>query len=187
MFLDRPTFWRLRQLISSRFVASRLALSRFIFSGAVVGGLAATASPALALQIVGSMQVTGTVAAACSVSTTPMAFGTLSASTTTDSTATISVTCTSSTLYDIGIGIGDHWDNQVAARRMKHTATNELIQYLLSPSVTMTPLIGASAPNNFVDDALGTGAAQDYTVYGRANPGSIPGNYLDTLVILLTY
>lgn len=187
MFLRRPAFWYLRLRISSRFVASRFALSRLIFSGAIFSGLAATVTPALALQIVGSMQVTGTVAAACSVSTTPMAFGTLSASTTTDSTATISVTCTSSTLYDIGIGIGDHWDNQAVARRMKHTATNELIQYLLSPSITMTPLIGASAPNNFVDDALGSGVVQDYTVYGRANPGSIPGNYLDTLVILVTY
>ena len=70
---------------------------------------------------------------------------------------------------------------------MKHTATNEYVAYALSASATMTPAIGASAPNNFIDDASGTGTEQSYTVYGRANSGSIPGSYVDTLVILLTY
>lgn len=152
-------------------------------------GLALTAfsMPVYSLQIVGSMQVTGTVAAACTVGTTPMAFGALSQTQTTDSTATISVTCTNSTVYDIGIGIGDYWNNNPPYRRMKHTATNDYIPYYLSSNVTMTPLIEASTPNNFVDNAIGTGAVQDYTVYGRANPGAVPGVYADTLVILVTY
>ncbi len=145
------------------------------------------ATPSQALNISGSMQVSGTVAAACSVGATAMSFGTLSASTTTDSTATISATCTSGTLYDIGIGIGDHWDNQATLRRMKSTTSNDYVAYALSNSATMTPAIGASAPNNFVDDAVGTGVLQTYTVYGRANSGSIPGSYVDSLVIILTY
>lgn len=160
-------------MISRRF----LALSAIFF----------LATPSQALNISGSMQVSGTVAAACSISATAMAFGTLSTSTTTDSTATVSVTCSNSTLYDIGIGIGDHWDNQAVMRRMKSTTTNDLIPYALSSSATMTPAIGASAPNNFVDDAIGTGAVQTYTVYGRANSGTIPGSYVDALVVVLTY
>lgn len=178
MFSDHPKFSSVLGIQAAR-LEPRLC--------AIAFGLLALITPTQALQIVGSMQVTGTVAAACSVGTTPLAFGTLSEVATTDTSAIISVTCTSNTVYDIGIGVGDNWSNQDSSRRMKHTATNDHINYAISAAITMTPTIGVSASNNFVDNAMGIGSAQDYTVYGRANAGSVPGNYTDTLVILVTY
>jgi spore coat protein U-like protein len=134
--------------------------------------------------------VTVILQASCIVSATSINFGPVSALTANnDATGTISVTCTSTTPYKISLSYGNGTGAGGAgrARYMPGPSGNQISYNLYSDS-------GYSSiwGNNLGVDTVnstGTGADQDFTVYGQVPPQSavLVGSYSDTVVVTVNY
>jgi spore coat protein U-like protein len=103
-----------------------------------------------------------------------------------DSTSTIAVQCTNSTPYDIGLNEGTGSGATVAVRKM--TSGSNTINYSLYTDTTRTAVWGNSIGSN-TQHAVGNGAAQNYTVFGRVPVQAMPapGAYTDTITVTVTY
>jgi spore coat protein U-like protein len=147
------------------------------------------ASPASAATATGSFNVQVIIQETCTVTSptsTLLDFGTqglLNANV--DATTTIAVQCTTGTDYDVTLDQG-----QNASRRMRLGATANYVDYELYTNAgrtTIWPVTAGSAPYQFT----ATGAAQNYTVYGRipvqTTPPASATAYTDTVAITVTY
>jgi spore coat protein U-like protein len=149
----------------------------------------ALAAAALGLAAAGSAQaqtatttfnVTANVTSSCTVSATDLLFGayTATAALPLDQTSTITVTCTNGENYGIDVG----------ATPMTRTMAGPLGSTL---SYGMYSDGTYAAAFFFAATALtGTGAAQNYTVYGRVPAGQFAarsGAHSDTVTVTVTY
>ncbi|MDO5691467.1 MAG: spore coat U domain-containing protein [Pseudomonadota bacterium] len=105
-----------------------------------------------------------------------------------DATTAFAVQCTKTTPYRIGLDAGQ---NAVASqRRMKWQGGADYIRYDLYQDAGRNSLWGntTAAPSDTVS-GIGTGAARDYTVFGRVPAGQNPaaGDYLDRVTITVSY
>lgn len=144
---------------------------------------------ALAATATGSFQVSVTIEATCTISgATALNFGTTGVlNANLDETSTITVECTNTTPYAIGLNQGVNGAS-VAAREMVGGPSSESIQYALYSDAARTTNWGNTVSTDTVA-AMGTGAAQNFTVYGRIAPQTTPtpGSYTDTITITVTY
>ena len=103
-----------------------------------------------------------------------------------DTTSTLSVTCTNTTPYNIGLDGGAN--GTVAARKMKGGPSNELINYGIFTTIGRTVNWGNTVGTDTIA-AIGSGAAQSYTLFGRvpAQTTPTPGTYTDTVTVTVTY
>lgn len=135
-----------------------------------------------------TFQVTATAIDQCQVSASDLAFGNydpLSASATEGST-TLTVTCTLSTTYDIGLDAGTGSGATVSDRKM--TSGADTLNYGLYQDAAYTTVWGNTPGTDTVADT-GTGAGQDFTVYGKipAQQNVPPGSYADTVTVTVTF
>jgi spore coat protein U-like protein len=137
-------------------------------------------------QQTATMQVTATVNDNCTVSTSDLAFGAYSGAQL-DSTATIIATCTNLTGYSIGLNAGVVGAS-TTSRQMSGPGTDRLNYGLYHEAGRTTNWddIGGANP---LSGQVGTGAAQNITVYGRIPAGQFvqAGSYSDTIQVTLQY
>ncbi|SMO43490.1 Csu type fimbrial protein [Paracoccus laeviglucosivorans] len=96
------------------------------------------------------------------------------------------VTCTSGSSYQVGIGYGLHGTN-VNDRHMQ-SLTGRRIAYQLYRNSGRSQTWGLLA-DGLTAAGTGTGATQNYTIFGRvpAQTTPPPGTYADTVVVTVTY
>lgn len=103
-----------------------------------------------------------------------------------DQTSSIQVQCTNTTPYNIGLDEGAGSGATVAARKMSNGA--DTVTYSLYSDAGRTTVWGNTIGVNTVS-GTGSGAAQDFTVYGRVPPQTTPAaaSYADTVTVTVTY
>lgn len=134
-----------------------------------------------------SFNVLANVQSACSVTASNMDFGsvaTLSAAL--NATSTITANCTVSTPYQIALD-GGLSAAANPAQRIMSMGTNTITYGLYRNSQRNQPW--GNIPGTNTQAAVGTGAAQPFTVYGQVPSQATPkpGLYQDTIVVTLTY
>lgn len=134
-----------------------------------------------------SFTARATVQARCTVNATNLNFGTAGVlASARDASSTISVLCTRDAAYTIGLDGGLSGATNPTQRRME--AGSEHILYGLYRDAGRTLPWGDTAG---VDVAAGngSGATQDFAVYGRVPVQSTPSpaTYSDTIVVTVTY
>ena len=146
------------------------------------------AGPAYAASTTSTFAVQATITATCTInSASTLNFGTLGVlAANTDQTSTLQVTCTNTTPYNIGLDVGTGSGATVAVRKL--TSGGATVNYTLYSDSGRTTVWGTTIGTDTVA-ATGSGAGQNYTVYGRipAQTTPAPGNYADTITVTVTY
>jgi spore coat protein U-like protein len=134
----------------------------------------------------------------CTATTTPMVFAAHNplASSNNDSTGKVKVSCggvaSVSLTYTVALGAGT--GGSVAARKM--ASGSNLLGYNVYTSNAYSTVWGdgtngtGAASGGFSLDLFGLSPPQDWTFYGRipgSQTGVVPGAYVDSLVVTLTY
>jgi spore coat protein U-like protein len=160
---------------------------RFTFAVAALSCLP-SADRAHALTATSTFTVQMTVTTSCVInSTSTMDFGTVGVLTANwDTTSTLAVQCTNTTPYDIGLDAGLGSGATVAVRKM--TNGSKTVNYSLYSDAARTVVWGNTINTDAVH-AIGNGASQSYTVYGRvpAQTTPAPAAYTDTITVTVTY
>ncbi len=156
---------------------------------AVAAALATMAAPTFAATATSSLSITGTVIPSCSVNTTALNFGATiptPVNSPIDQQGTITVTCTNSQGYSVALGAGAGAGATVAVRKMT-SGTNTLNYSLYTDATRNTVWADVGSPT--LTQRVGTGAAQQITVFGRILSGQTPvvGTYSDTVVVTVTF
>jgi spore coat protein U-like protein len=99
----------------------------------------------------------------------------------------ITVQCTNTTPFNIGLNAGSGASATVTNRLMTGTG-GATVAYSLYQTAAHDTVWGNTVGTNTVS-GTGTGAAQQYTVYGRVFPQNTPapGVYTDTVTATITY
>lgn len=135
----------------------------------------------------GFMRVDATVAPRCTVNATALDFGEVGIlDRNIDSTNALYVSCTSGTFYAILLDNGQGGAIDPARRAMRSGASR--VSYGLYTNSARTVPWGDGSRGS-VQAGIGTGATQQYTVYGRVPPQAAPaaGTYSDTIVVTVMY
>jgi spore coat protein U-like protein len=103
-----------------------------------------------------------------------------------DNTSTLQVQCTNTTPYNVGLDAGAGSGATVAARKM--TNGSATVTYSLYTDPGRTTVWGNTVGTDTVA-AIGNGALQTYTVYGRVPAQTTPAaaTYTDTVTLTVTY
>jgi spore coat protein U-like protein len=160
-----------------------------IFAGLLWGGAATAATTSQTFQV--QLQI---VAQCVINSTSALNFGSAgvlggaAGTTNTDQTTTIGVQCTNSTPYNVGLDAGTTTGGTTSIRLLLNSSTNETIQYKLYTDAGHSTNWGNTVNTDTVS-ATGSGATQNYTVFGRVPPQNTPtpGTYSDTVTVTITY
>ena len=135
-----------------------------------------------------TFRVTAKVNAVCGVTATDLAFGTYTsnAGTPLQGTTLLKATCTPSTTYYLGLDQGQSPGATINQRKMVSGANN--LTYQLYSDSSRSTIWGNTAGTDTVT-GVGTGLAQDHTVYGAVPAAqSVPaGDYGDTITVRVYY
>ncbi len=129
--------------------------------------------------------VNASVVASCTVSATNLSFGNYTL-TALNGTSTITTTCTSGSVIKIGLNAGTGTGATVTNRKM--TSGSNTLLYTLYQDSARTVNWG-NTPGTDTVNSTGTGAAQNFTVYGMipANQTAPIGTYTDTITVTVTF
>ena len=119
----------------------------------------------------------------CQVSATDLDFGTRNTPLAqVDSTSTVTVRCTNTTDFDVGLNDGLNGNRQMSNGSGQ-------VAYQLYQNAGRTILWGNTTGTLQSGVGLGTGGAQNFTVFGRvfADPTAEPGSYSDTVTVEVTF
>src|SRR5207253_995723 len=151
-------------------------------------GLLALATEPHAATTTTTFTVQMTITASCTiVSAATLNFGSQGVLTANvDQSSILQVTCTNTTPYNIGLNAGTGSGATVAVRKM--TSGGATINYSLYTDAGRSTVWGNTVSTD-TQAGTGSGAAQNYTVYGRipAQTTPAPGNYADTITVTVTY
>jgi len=134
-----------------------------------------------------SFTVSATLVTGCNVSATNLNFGSIGTLTSAvNGTSAVTASCTSTTPYNIGLNAGTGSGATVTNRLM--TSGTATLGYALYSNAAMTTIWGNTVGTNTVA-ATGSGAAQNYTVYGQVPPQTTPApaTYTDTITVTVNY
>ena len=133
-----------------------------------------------------SFQTRATVTNNCLIGTSNLVFGAGSPLSELRASAPLSVTCTANSSYQISLSGGS--SNNPAARTMKNLTTGETLGYRISATAD-GPTWGDGTAGTLVYSGTGSGAAQNVMMYGTVprQRAPTPGNYRDTVTVLLTF
>lgn len=140
-----------------------------------------------ALQGSPTFMVQSMIIPRCTVSASELNFGSIGAITrNVDATNTLSVVCTSGAPYSIGLDGGLTGASNPATRKMSF-GSNQITYGLYRNSGRTLPW--GTANDGLAQGATGTGATQNFKVFGRVptQPTPLPGAYADTIVVTVTY
>jgi spore coat protein U-like protein len=177
-------------LPAGTYVSSFAGVHTSVAYAAYTLALPALAPPCTTLtspSVTAPFTVTATIVANCSVSATALDFGSaglLDADV--DDTNALSVTCTALTPYTISLDGGLSGATNPALRKMTKGA--ETVTYGLYRDAARSLAWGSTIGVDTVS-SIGTGLAENHTVYGRVapQPTPSPGTYTDTIVVLVSY
>jgi spore coat protein U-like protein len=127
------------------------------------------------------------VQAVCSVSANDLDFGTYSQTAGTNGTTQLRAVCSPQTTYNIGLNQGTTGAS-INQRQMKLAAGANVLNYQLYTNAQRSTIWG-NTPGMDTVTGVGTGLAQDHTVFG-AIPGAqtIPaGEYADTITVRIFF
>lgn len=162
---------------------------RTIHALALAAGIGLVTSAAYGATATSNFQVKVTIQAQCLAATaTTMDFGTQGVfAANVDQTSTLQVQCTNTTPYNIGFDNGAN-GTAVNARKMKGGPSGELVSYSIFSDAGRVTNWGTTVGTDTVS-AIGNGAAQSYTAYGRipVQTTPAPGAYSDTITVTVTY
>ena len=150
--------------------------------------LALAAGAANAAEVSDTFDVSVTIQSTCSIDTQTAGnidFGSpKSDRTDIDSTGTLSITCTPGTSYTVALGDGTNNSGAgTDGRRME--GDGKFVPYQLYSDSSRTSVWGSTSGTV---GGVGSGAAQDLTVYGRIPSANFPaGTYTDTVIATVEY
>jgi spore coat protein U-like protein len=136
----------------------------------------------------GGSSWSATVNSSCYVSATSINFGSAGAlSSNIDTTGTVSVQCTNTTPYKIAMSYGTGTGAGVGGARYL-SKSGVQFAYNLYKDAARSVIWGNNLGVN-TNDATGTGANQNFTVYGRVPAQTTPaaGNYTDLITVTVNY
>jgi spore coat protein U-like protein len=165
-----------------------MSLSKIVCSTIILCTLGA--APGFSQTTVnGNLTVQITITAACQINSAgPLNFGSNGVlSTDVDVNTTIVVQCTSGVPFNLGLGPGAG-TGATLANRLMTGPSSATIGYSLYTTAGRTTVWGNTSATNW-QPGTGTGAPQNFTVYGRVPPQTTPaaGTYSDTVAVTLTY
>lgn len=134
-----------------------------------------------------TFRVSARVEAVCEVTANDLNFGTYSQQTGTNGTTQLRAVCSPQTTYNIGLNEGTGGGTIQGGRQMAAPGGQRLNYQLYSNSARTT--IWGNTTGTDTVTGVGTGLAQDHTVFG-AIPATqtIPaGNYADTITVRIYY
>jgi len=145
-------------------------------------GLAAAAS---AGTVNANLAIGAEVDPVCTLGTSAVAFGPFSG-TQIDATGTIIANCVNGTNYNVGLDAGTSTGATVTTRKM--TSGANLLPYSLYKDSGRTVNWGNTVGTDTVA-GVGTGTAQNLTVYARLPAGAVPppGVYSDTVQATISF
>lgn len=135
------------------------------------------------------LNVQATVQKNCTINATNLAFpsqGLLNHVVTAN--GTITVRCTNNNAFSVALS-GGSVANNVAARKMKHQTAADTVSYQLYQDSNYATIWGDGVTGGTPLTNTGTGANQQFTVYGRVPVQTTPrpGNYSDTVTATITF
>jgi spore coat protein U-like protein len=157
--------------------------------GVLALGFASAANAATTNTATTTFTVNATVLSTCAVAASPLNFGNYSGGALLNGTTTITVTCTTSTPYNVGLDAGKATGATVTTRKMKDTASGNLLNYSLFSDTNRTVNWGNTSGTDTVA-GTGTGSGQPITVYGQIPAGQYPTpstTYQDTITATVYY
>jgi len=133
-----------------------------------------------------TFRVTTNVQAVCTVTANDLDFGNYTQQSGTNSTTQLRAICSPQTTYNIGLNPGTSPGASVNQRKMVAGA-NSLNYQLYSDSARTT--IWGETPGTDTVTGVGTGLAQDHTVFGAipATQNIPSGAYADTITVRIFY
>lgn len=159
-----------------------------ITSAAALGLLLSNSANAQTPSAQFTVQIT--IAGACQVnSATNMDFGTHGVlSTNTDATSVVTVQCTNTTPFNIALSAGSGGSGATVTNRLMTGAGGATVSYSLYRTAARDTVWGTTVGTNTLA-GIGTGAPQQFTVYGRVPPQNTPapGGYTDTVTATISY
>jgi spore coat protein U-like protein len=139
-------------------------------------------------QVSTTFRVSARVEAVCAVTATDLDFGTYSSQNSSPQTGTtlLRTTCTPNTTYNVGLNEGTSPGATVNQRKMVSGA--QTINYQLYSDSAHSKIWGNTAGTDTVT-GVGTGLAQDHTVFGSVPASQVvpAGNYGDTITVRIYY
>jgi spore coat protein U-like protein len=169
----------------------RLTPRKRLLAGLAAALAAAAALPATAQVVTPAtstttFSVTAQVSTTCFITASNLNFGAY-AGVQLDGTTTLAATCSNTTPYNIGLNAGTATAATVSTRKMAGPG-GQLLAYSLFQDSAHTTNWGNTAGTDTVA-SIGTGAVQDFTVFGRipASQFVSAGSYSDTITVTLTF
>ncbi|WP_158218875.1 Csu type fimbrial protein [Roseateles aquatilis] len=173
---------------SPPFVPSRRGLPRLVAWAALLSA----GIPSLAGTATGSVSSQTTVSSACNVSGSTLSFGGAInpiGAVPVDATSTLTIECTATTAFSVALNAGQNAGGAAnfSTRQMKNGAY--ALGYQLYVDVNRTSIWGDGTAGSTVYSSTGTGGVLSVTIYGRlpSLTGTVPGTYLDTVTVTVTY
>jgi spore coat protein U-like protein len=135
-----------------------------------------------------TFRVSARVEAVCEVTATDLAFGTYTAQggTPLQGTTLLRATCTPGSTYNVGLNAGTSPGATVNARKMVSGA--QVLNYQLYRDSARSQIWGDTTGTDTVT-GVGTGIAQDHTVFGAVPAAQVvpAGDYQDTITVRVYY
>lgn len=135
-----------------------------------------------------TFRVSAKVSAVCDVTATDLDFGNYTAQSATpqQSTTLLRTTCTPNTTYNIGLNEGTSPGATVNQRKM--VSGGQVLNYQLYSDASRSAIWGNTTGSDTVT-GVGTGIAQDHTVFGSIPAAQVvpAGDYQDTITVRVYY
>ena len=145
--------------------------------------------PAQSQTVSTSFRVQARVEAVCEVTATDLSFGTYSsqAGAPLQGTTLLRATCTPGSTYNVGLNEGTSPGATVNQRKMVSAAQQALNYQLYSDAARSKPW--GNTPGTDTVTGVGTGLAQDHTVFGAVPAAQVvpAGDYADTITVRIYY
>jgi spore coat protein U-like protein len=136
-----------------------------------------------------TFKVTTSVQAVCEVTATDLAFGAYTAQTATplQGQTVLRATCTPGSTYNVGLNEGTG-GGTIAGGRQMASAGGQKLNYQLYRDAARQQIWG-NTPGTDTETGVGTGVAQDRTVFGAVPAAQVvpAGDYTDTVTIRVYY
>jgi len=127
----------------------------------------------------------------CNVSVVSVNFGNYDALASSDINATgnVTVACSTGISFTIKMDPGQNSGGSFDQRRMLSPGTGSTLRYNLFRDSSLVEVWGDGTGNTFTQAGIGTGANQEYTVYGRipALQNVKPGTFQDSVTVILEW
>ena len=138
-------------------------------------------------QVSTTFRVSARVEAVCEVTANDLNFGSYSQQSGTNGTTQLRAVCSPQTTYNIGLNEGTGGGTIAAGRQMSGAGGQKLTYQLYSNAARST--IWGNTTGTDTVTGVGTGLAQDHTVFGAipATQNIPAGDYADTITVRIYY